>query len=148
MSDDVIICAALFFFYLILVWTESSFFDKINLIRRWFNPNIHTASFLLPPHPHPHPSSIIYLSHIQMLHSALYLVLGPSMWARCLFMDCTNDRMTRGEGSKWLMKWGRIIKQNSLHLEKLVLCGSPLLCSFTLARKIRGQLHLKPACVF
>lgn len=67
----------------------------------------------------------------------IILVLGPSMPARCLFMDCTNDRTTRGEGSQWLMKWGRIIKQNSLHLEKLVLCSSLLLCSFTLVKTTR-----------
>lgn len=41
------------------------------------------------------------------------------------------------------MKWGRIIKENSLHLEKLVLCGSLLFCYFTLVKTTKRTARSK-----
>lgn len=88
---------------------------------------------VLSPSSQPPNLSFIHLNAL----FCMILVLGPSMAARCLFMDCTNDRNDKGEGSQWLMKWGRIIKQNSLHLEKLVLCGGLLFWSFMLEKTTR-----------
>lgn len=46
------------------------------------------------------------------------------------------------------MKWGRIIKQNSHHLEKLVFCGRLLFCSFTLVKKIsRTDISKASMCI-
>lgn len=83
------------------------------------------------------PCSLICLWHIQMLYSVSFRCLVPPWQPGVYLWTVPMTGTTRGEGSQWLMKWGRIIKQNSLHLEKLVLCGSLLFCYFTLVRTTR-----------
>lgn len=101
-------------------------------------------------------SSIIPIVHLLIfprIISLLFQMFFPSLFWRAVsprqpgvyLWTVPMTRMTRGEGSWWLMKWGRIIKQNSLHLEKLVLCGSLLLCSVTLQKQHRAQRYLRQA---
>lgn len=79
----------------------------------------HTYTFSLCPSTHP-PTCIISLSPSSLLPNlsfthpnalcCIILVPGPSMAARCLFMDCTNDRNDRGEGEPVTHEMGKDYK--------------------------------------
>lgn len=104
----------------------------------------------LCPFTHPPPPAlfIMCLSRIQMLYFVLFRCLVPPLQPGVYLWTVPMTEMTRGEGSQWLIKWGRIIKQNSFHLEKLVLCGSLLFCSFTLVKTTRRTVVSKAStCV-
>lgn len=57
-------------------------------------------------------------------------------------MDCTSDRNDKGGGELLTHEMRKIIRQNSLHLGKLVLCGSPF-CSFSPTRRTKRTLQTK-----
>lgn len=92
-------------------------------------PTRHFSLFVLPAFGcffHAFKCFFLHYSGVWSLRGSQVSIYGLHQW----------QEWREGEGSQWLMKCGRIITQNSLHLQKLVFCGS-LSCSFTLTKTTR-----------
>lgn len=99
-----------------------------------------SVSTLLVPqhfsfHSFPDSDELIYF----LLHRLMVSTLQPGVYLWTVPMT----GMTGGEGSLWLIKWGRNKKQNSLHLGKLFLCGSLFFSSLNLMRRTKRTLLTK-----